>query len=152
MIQVYIGYFALPAIGLEFSAFATGVVVLSLYTGAYMAVILKAGLETVNKGQFEAAEALQIPYFSMMKRIILPQIAGVVLPPLTSQFIQTVKESSVLSIITITELTFQTNAVISVTFSPFEVYLVSALMYWGMNILLEIGSKIMEKRLLYYQQ
>ncbi|MBV4438290.1 amino acid ABC transporter permease [Clostridium tyrobutyricum] len=144
MIQVYLAYYVLPELGLDSNAFWTGVVVLSLYTGAYIAIILESGLRSVSKGQYEASTALGIPYFTMIRRIILPQIFGVIMPPLTSQFATTVKESSVLSVITIAELTMMTNKAIGITFNPFIVYILSGLLYWVINICIERIGKYIE--------
>jgi len=151
MVQVYLAYYGLPALGLNVDAYWTGVIVLALYTGAYVAVILESGLRSVEKGQYEAAAALNIPYITMLRRIILPQIMGIVIPPLTSQFIMTVKESSVLSIITIAELTMMTNKAIGITFSPFEVYILAGIMYWAINICIERIAKYFEKKAVRYQ-
>lgn len=151
MVQVYLVYYGLPALGIGVDAYWTGVIVLALYTGAYVAVILESGLRSVAKGQYEAAMALNIPYATMLRRIILPQIMGVVILPLTSQFIMTVKESSVLSIITIAELTMMTNKVIGITFSPFEVYILAGIMYWAINICIERIAKYFEKKAIRYQ-
>lgn len=144
MIQAYLVYYTFSSIGLYVSAFWTGVVVLALYTGAYIAIILESGLRSVPKGQYEASIALGIPYFTMIRRIILPQILGVIIPPLTSQFTTTVKESSVLSVITVAELTMMTNKSIGITFSPFEVYVLSGLLYWAINICIERIGKYIE--------
>ncbi|MBP2031981.1 His/Glu/Gln/Arg/opine family amino acid ABC transporter permease subunit [Clostridium algifaecis] len=144
MIQIYLIYYALPALGLYVNAFWTGVIVLALYTGAYIAIILESGLRSVSKGQYEASIALNIPYFTMLRRIILPQIFGVIVPPLTSQFATTVKESSVLSVITIAELTMMTNEAIGITFSPFEVYVLSGILYWAINLCIERIGKYIE--------
>lgn len=144
MIQIYLIYYALPALGLYVNAFWTGVIVLALYTGAYIAIILESGLRSVSKGQYEASIALNIPYFTMLRRIILPQIFGVIIPPLTSQFATTVKESSVLSVITIAELTMMTNEAIGITFSPFEVYVLSGILYWAINLCIERIGKYIE--------
>lgn len=147
MIQVYLAYYALPSFGLDVDAFWTGVIVLALYTGAYIAVILESGLRSVPKGQYEASVALNMSYLTMFRRIIFPQTLGVIIPPLTNQFITTVKESSVLSVITISELTMMTNKSIGITFSPFEVYILAGLMYWGINICIEqIGRYVEHKK------
>lgn len=149
MIQVYLAYYALPALGFDSNAFLTGVIVLALYTGAYIAVILESGLRSVSNGQYEASIALGMPYFTMIRRIILPQILGIIIPPLTSQFATTVKESSVLSVITIAELTMMTNKAIGITFNPFVVYVLSGILYWAINICIErIGKHIEYKSIL----
>lgn len=146
MIHVYLAYYALPVVGLKLEALQTGIIVLALYTSAYIAVILESGLRSVQKGQYEVSEALNIPYFIMLIRIILPQTFGVIIPPLTSQLVTAVKESSVLSIITIAELTMMTKKAIGITFSPFEVYILAGLMYWMINICIEQIGKYFESR------
>ena len=98
MVQVYLAYYGLPALGLNVSAFATGVIILGMYTAAYTAVILESGVSAIPKGQFEASYAMGMSRLKTMVRIIFPQTLKIIVPSLTGQFVQTVKDSSILSI------------------------------------------------------
>lgn len=146
MIQAYIVYYSLPTLGIKLSAEIVGIICLSLYNAAYVGMILESGMRSIPKGQFEATKALNISKLKTVIRIILPQMISIVMPPLSGQFITAVKDSSVLSVITVCEMTMMANQVINYTFSPFEVYIVLALAYWLINIIIERISKFMEKR------
>lgn len=145
MVQVYLAYYGLPTLGIRVSAFWVGVIILSVYTSAYIAVILESGIRSVPGGQFEAAYAMGMPKLMTLRRIILPQTAGIIIPPLTGQFVQTVKESSILSIITVTELTMMTKKAIGITFSPLIVYICAGVFYWIINIVIELIAKRAER-------
>ncbi len=146
MVQIYIVYYGLPCFGIHIPAFWAGAIVLGLYTGSYVAVILESGIRSLPKGQEEAAVAMGMPYFMRLRRILFPQTISIIIPPLTGQFIQTVKDSSVLSVITVTELTMMTKEAIGITFSPIQVYLCTAMFYWVLNLVIEYISMRIERR------
>lgn len=146
MIQAYIMYYGASTLKIKIPAVVVGIIIMSLYNAAYIAMILESGMRAVPKGQFESCKALGIPYIKMITRIILPQMLPVVMPPISSQFITAVKDSSILSVITITEMTMMANQAISKTFSYVEVYVVLALAYWLLNIIIECISKKIEKQ------
>lgn len=146
MVQIYIVYYGLPCFGIHIPAFWAGAIVLGLYTGSYVAVILESGIRSLPKGQEEAAVAMGMPYFMRLRRILFPQTISIIIPPLTGQFIQTVKDSSVLSVITVTELTMMTKEAIGITFSPIQVYLCTAVFYWVLNLVIEYISMRIERR------
>lgn len=146
MVQVYLAYYGLPSLGIKVSAFWIGVAVMSAYNAAYIAVIFESGIRSIPKGQSEAAAAIGMGYFKTLFRILLPQTIGVILPPLTGQFLQTVKDTSILSIITVTELTMMTKKAIGVTFAPLFVYLLAGALYWVINIGIELVTKKIEKK------
>lgn len=146
MVQIYIVYYGLPGLGIKMPAFWTGMIVLGMYTAAYVAVILESGIRSLPKGQNEAAIAMGMPYFMRLRRILLPQTLSMIIPQLTGQFIQTVKDSSILSIITVSELTMMTKEAIGVTFSPIQVYLCTAVFYWVLNLVIEYISKRIERK------
>lgn len=146
MVQVYLAYYGLPALGISVSAFSTGVIILGMYTAAYTAVILESGVKAIPKGQFESAYAMGMQKFPTMVRIIFPQTLKIILPSLTGQFVQTVKDSSILSIITVSEMTMMAKEAIGITFSPLMVYLFAGIMYWALNLVIEFVSKRIENR------
>ncbi|WP_432649948.1 amino acid ABC transporter permease [Huintestinicola sp.] len=146
MVQVYLAYYGLPSLGINVSAFWTGVIILSLYTSAYAAVILESGVKAISKGQYESAAALGMPRLKIMYRIILPQTIRMIVPSLTGQFVQTVKDSSILSIITVAEMTMMTKEAIGITFSPLFVYICAGVLYWALNLVIEFISGRIEKK------
>ncbi len=146
MIQAYIFYYSLPSMGIKLPAALVGIICLSLYNSAYIGMILESGMRSIPKGQFESCAALGIKRTGMITRIIIPQMIPVVMPPLTGQFIMAVKDSSILSVITVTEMTMMAGQAVNKTFSPFEVYLVLALAYWLLNILIERITGRIEKK------
>jgi len=127
--QLYLVFFGLPYLGIKFSPFFTGVIVLTLNSGAYITEIVRSGIQAISRGQAEAALSLGMNYFSMMRRIILPQAFVIIIPPLVGQLVILVKDSSLLSIIAHTELTKAAEIVASNAFAPTEGYLTSAFLY-----------------------
>lgn len=151
LVQAFVAYYVLPSYGLRFSALGTGLVTLTAYAVAYVAEIVRGGIQAVPKGQMEAARSLGMPYLTAMRRIVLPQIWGVSLPPLTGQYITLIKESSLLSIITVPELTFAGQEIMGKTFSPVEGYVAISVLYWVFNSVLAEVSARLERRLTAYR-
>ena len=113
-----------------------------MYTAAYTAVILESGVSAIPKGQFEASYAMGMSRFKTMVRIIFPQTLKIIVPSLTGQF---VKDSSILSIITVAEMTMMTKEAIGITFSPLIVYICAGVLYWALNLVIEFASRCIEK-------
>ena len=132
------------------SAPVAGTLALSLNGGAYVAEIIRGGLLSIPKGQRESAIAIGMSYAHMMRRIILPQIVRVVLPPITNQAILTLKETSLLSTITVMELTLQTILLINSTFRPFEFYAMAAILYLSMTSIMVVLLRWVERRYAIY--
>jgi polar amino acid transport system permease protein len=113
----------------QFPAFFSGLMALGIYEGAYITEIVRAGIQSVDRGQWEAASALGFSRYQQLRHIIFPQAAKNVLPPLAGQFISTIKDSSIVSVISIQELTFQGMELMSATFLTFEVWITVMLLY-----------------------
>ncbi|WP_461536365.1 amino acid ABC transporter permease [Spongorhabdus nitratireducens] len=145
LVQIFIIYFFIGTV-LNLDRFTAGATALAVFTGAYIAEIIRAGIESINKGQMEAARSLGMDYNASMRYIILPQAFKRVLPPLAGQFINLIKDSSLVSVIAITDLTKAGREVISVTFSPFEVWFTVALMYLVLTGLLSFLVTRLEKK------
>jgi polar amino acid transport system permease protein len=146
LVQIFIVYFGLPQIGLRMSPFVAGVVALGLNGGAYIAEIVRSGLLAIPKGQMESAQALGMSRTHMMGRIILPQVFRIILPPITNEAITMVKNTSLLSTITVVELTLYSQTIISTTFRPFEFYIATALIYLAMTTIISQGALELERR------
>jgi polar amino acid transport system permease protein len=112
------------------SSFIAGVLTLSLYEGAYISEIIRSGIESVDKGQLEAADALGLKKYHRMIYIIFPQSLKLILPPLGGQFISTIKDSAIISVIAIPELTFQGMELMASTFMTFEIWISITLIYF----------------------
>ncbi len=133
-------FFAPPSL---FTSFMAGVFTVALFQGAYITEIVRAGIQAIEKGQWEASAALGLCWWQQMCFVILPQAARQVLPPLANEFINTIKYSSIVSIISIQELTFQGLQVISSTQRTIEVWLTVSLMY----LLLCFSVSLLARRL-----
>ena len=128
LVQIFIFYFFLGTV-LSLSAFTAGVAALAVFTGAYVAEIVRAGIQAVPRGQMEAARSLGMSVPQAMRYVVLPQALKKTLPPLAGQFINLIKDSSLVSVMALTDLTKAGREVVSSTFSPFEVWFTVALMY-----------------------
>jgi polar amino acid transport system permease protein len=145
LIQLFFIYFVLgPVLGL--TRFLCAVLALSLFEGAYASEIFRAGIVSIQRGQWEAAYSLGLSTFDTYKDIILPQAIRRILPPLTSQAISLVKDSALVSTIAIYDLTMQAQAVIAETFLTFELWFTVAGMYLVVTVTLSIIVNIMENR------
>ena len=130
LILIFMMFYALPFYGIRFSGMTTGFVCLSLYGGAYFAEVFRGGVEAVSKGQFDASKALGLKYSFYMRRIILPQLYTYVFPPGTNIALTMIKESSLLSMITVAELTYAAHDINGRTFTPVETFATIAVIYW----------------------
>jgi polar amino acid transport system permease protein len=145
LIQLFFIYFVLgPVLGLD--RFLCAVLALSLFEGAYASEIFRAGIVSIQRGQWEAAYSLGLSTFDTYKDIVLPQAIRRILPPLTSQAISLVKDSALVSTIAIYDLTMQAQAVIAETFLTFELWFTVAGMYLVVTVTLSIIVNIMENR------
>ena len=150
LIQVFIVYFGLPQIGLRLPPFIAGVVALGFGEGAYIAEIIRSGLSAIPRGQRESSVALGMSSLQTLRRIIVPQVIRVALPSLTNEAITTLKNTSLLSTITVVELTLHTQTMIAQTFRPFEFYGLTALLYLAMTTVLTRVARWLEKRYTLY--
>lgn len=133
------------------TAFVSGTITIALFQGAYIAEIIRAGIESIERGQWEAAHALGFSRFQQMTYIILPQAIRRVLPPLANEFINTIKYSSIVSIISIQELTFQGLQIMASTNITIEIWLTITLMYLVLCLTLSQASRLLEKHLSLYR-
>lgn len=145
LVQIFIMYFFIGTV-LKLSAFAAGVAALSMFTAAYVAEIVRAGIEGVPKGQTEAAQSLGLSGAQTLRHVILPQATRRVLPPLAGQFINLIKDSSLVSVMALTDLTKAGREVVSSTFLPFEVWFTVAAMYLVLTAALSWCVRRLERR------
>lgn len=144
--QIFLIYFGLPQMGIRLDPFSAGVIALGINGGAYVAEIIRGGLLSIPKGQRESAVALGMTYGQTMRRIIFPQVVRVIIPPITNDAATTLKNTSLLSTITIMELMLQTQVIVSSTFRPFEFYILVSLIYLAMTTVLMLVMRWQERR------
>ena len=137
-------FFAEPAM---LTAFLSGVITVAVFQGAYITEIVRAGIQSIDKGQWEAAYALGLSWWQQMYDIIMPQAIKRVLPPLANEFINTLKYSAIVSVISIQELTFQGMQVMAATQVTIEVWLTITLMYLVLCLILSFAVQWLERHL-----
>ncbi len=146
LVQIYIAWFFFGTV-FHLSRYTAGIGALGLFEGAYVAEIVRAGIQSIPRGQMEAARSLGMTVLQSMKDVILPQAFKRILPPLAGQFISLIKDSSLVFVISITELTESGRAIVSSSFATFEVWLVVAAMYLIVTATLSQLVFYMERRL-----
>ncbi len=146
MLVLYLIYFGAGAF-LPVSPFWAAVLGLSVFEGAYIAEIVRAGVESVDRGQMEAARSLGMNYLQSMRHVVMPQAARRSLPPLTGQFVSLVKDSSLASLVSYEELMLVGRQINSRIFSPFEVFLTIGAVYFVICLALSLLSRWQEGRL-----
>ena len=134
-------------VNLTLSALQAGTICLALNSGAYMAEIIRAGIQSVDKGQMEAARSLGLPYWRAMQRVVLPQAIRTMIPTIVTQFIITLKDTSILSAIGFPELVNSAKNVVANTFMSFQTWLIVGVMYLIIITLLSWVAKRLERRL-----
>ncbi|MGX7195122.1 ABC transporter substrate-binding protein/permease [Enterococcus olivae] len=147
LVQIFIVYFGTGILGLELSRLAAGCIALALNSGAYVAEIIRAGIMAVNKGQLEAARSLGMNSRQAMRFIIFPQAIKNILPALGNEFVTVIKESSVVSVIGVSELIFQAGNVQGASFKPFLPYVIVSLIYFVLTFTLSRLLGVAERRM-----
>ena len=147
LVQVFLVYFALPVVGIRLSEFWAGVAALSGNAAGFIAEIVRGALEAVDRGQTEAGRSIGMTPAQILGHILVPQIYRPVLPPLTNELVTLVKGSSLLSVISVYELTRAGQAIVSEYFIPFEIYALIALYYYALISMLAWASRRLERRL-----
>ncbi|MDN4491999.1 amino acid ABC transporter permease [Ureibacillus aquaedulcis] len=147
LIILFFIFTGLPVFEIRLSGFVAGTLALMIYTAAFIAEAIRAGILSVPKGQMEAARSSGLTYTQAMLQVILPQAIKIVIPPLGNQFINLVKNSSVLTIVAAGELMYQGDLISSRTFVTFDVYIFVAVFYLIITLPLSLGVNRLEKRL-----
>lgn len=148
LVQAFFIYFGIPsALGFQMSALTAGVITLSLNAGAYMTEIVRGGILSVDKGQMEAARSLGIGYLPTMRKVILPQAIRTMIPSYINQFVITLKDTSILSVIGIAELTQTGRIIIARNFQSFNMWLIIGVIYFVVIMALTKLSDRVEKRM-----
>jgi len=147
LVQIIIAYLLSKASLPQVPSMWVGVASLAVFAGAYVAEIVRAGIQSIHKGQMEAARSLGMTKTTAMIKIILPQAFKRILPPLAGQFISLIKDSSLLGAIAITELAKATREAVTTSLMPYELWFVCAIMYLGITFALSMFVQYLEKRI-----
>lgn len=148
LVQLIWIHFALPMLtGITTTAFQSGVITMTLQASAYFTEIVRAGIEAIHKGQWEAANALGIPAWTRWTRVILPQAARIVIPPLANLAISLFKATAILSILSISELMTVTTRISNIAFKPIELFTVTAVIYFVVGYAMSRATLRLERRL-----
>ena len=148
MVQAMVLYFGTAsAFGLQIDRTFAAVLIVSINTGAYMSEIVRGGIIAIDKGQFEAAQAIGMNHFTTMKEIILPQVIRNILPATGNEFVVNIKDTSMLSVIGVSELFFQTNSIAGINFKYTEAFFITSVIYLIMTLTITKLLRRLEKKL-----
>lgn len=150
IVQVFFIYFGIPsALNMRLDAFIAGVIALSLNAGAYTAEIVRGGIQSIDKGQMEAARSLGLPYTMAMRRVVLPQAIKTMIPAIVNQCIITLKDSSLVSVIGLAELTQTGRLIIANNFESLKMWIIIGVMYFIPIMILSKVSSHIERKMSY---
>ncbi len=147
LVQLFILFFGLPHFGILLPAFFCGVIGLGIYSGAYVSEIVRGAIQSIDRGQEEAARSIGMSSAMAMWEIILPQALVRMIPPLGNEFIALIKNSALVSLLTIQDLMHEGQKIISLSYRSLEVYLVIALLYFVLTGLTTLALRKLEQRL-----
>lgn len=147
LVQLFIWFFGLPRFGILLPAFVCGVLGLGMYSASYVSEVVRGAIQSVDRGQREAARSLGMSGRQAMMKIILPQAFVRMIPPLGNEFIALIKNSALVSLVTIHDLMHEGQKIISVSYRSLETYLVIALIYWILTSVTTLVLRRVELRL-----
>ena len=147
LVQLFIWFFGLPHFGINLPALFCGVVGMGIYSGAYVSEIVRGAIQSIDRGQMEAARSLGMPYRMAMREIVIPQAVVRMIPPFGNEFIALIKNSSLVSLLTIADLMHEGQKIISTSYRSLEVYLAIALIYFVLTNLTGLALRGVERRL-----
>ena len=147
LVQIYVIYFALPQLEITLPAIVCGIIALSLNYGAYMTEVFRAGIEAVPPGQREAAQALGMREGNVFRRIVIPQAVRIVTPAIGNEFIAMLKDSALISTISVHETLFMAQRLGRSALEPMTALLIAALIYWVLTVIFSVFQSRLERRL-----
>ncbi len=148
MVQAVVIYFGMQEfVGINFDPTIAGIIIVSINTGAYMVEVVRGGIESVDPGQMEAAKSIGMSHRQAMLYVILPQTIRNILPATGNEFIINIKDTSVLNVISVTELFFVTKSIKGAIFRTYETFIVAALIYFVLTLTVTRLLKLLEKRM-----
>ena len=147
LVQLFVIFYGLPSIGIKIDPWPSAIIAFAINVGGYAAEVIRAAILSVPKGQWEAGHTIGMSRAQTLRRIILPQAARVSVPPLSNTFISLVKDTSLASLILVTELFREAQQVAAFSGQFMALYLEAALLYWVICLVLSSGQSVLEKRL-----
>jgi His/Glu/Gln/Arg/opine family amino acid ABC transporter permease subunit len=147
LVQLFIVFYALPELGVKIDPWPAAIIAFSLNVGGYAAEVIRSSIQSIPKGQWEAAETIGLNYVGALRRIILPQATRVAVPPLSNTLISLLKDTSLASTILVTELLRQAQIIAAPKFEFLALYLTAAVYYWVVCLVLSFGQNRVERRL-----
>jgi polar amino acid transport system permease protein len=148
LVQLVWVHFAWPEIlGIKFSAWTSAIIALSMQSSGYLAEEFRAGIESIERGQIEAAQSSGMTYFRLMRRIVVPQAFIRMIPGILNQFVTCFKSTSIVSIIAVPDIMYQAGLVVSATFLPMQVYTFVAIVYFLMVVAVSFSVRALTTRL-----
>ncbi|PTU66633.1 ABC transporter permease [Chromobacterium sp. Panama] len=147
LVQIFVIYYGLPGAGIELGPVTAGILALTLNVAAYLSESLRGGIAGVHRGQWDAGLSLGLSWWQTMRHIIAPQALRLSVPSLSNSLISLIKDTSLVSVITVTELMLATKEVIAQTFQPLPLYLAAAAIYWVLSASFERVQGYVERRL-----
>ena len=147
LVQMFVIYYGLPSVGIEFTPVTAGILALSLNAGAFLSESLRGAIGAVSRGQWAASYSLGLGYWQTLRYVVMPQALRIAVPAMSNTLIALIKDTSLVSVITLTELMLSTKEVIATTFQPLPLYLAAAAVYWMLSLLFEALQRRAEQRL-----
>ncbi len=148
IVQAMIFFYGTPILlGITLDRLPAGLFIVSVNTGAYMSEIVRGGINSIDKGQFEASSAVGMTHFQTMRHVIIPQVIKNILPATGNEFVINIKDTSVLNVIGVSELYFQTQTVAGINFRYFESFFIACVLYFIMTFSITRILRYLEKRL-----
>lgn len=151
LLQLWTIYYGLPQLGITLPPFPAAVIGMSICAGAYIAEIIRAGIQSIDKGQMQAARALGMTYMQAMRRVILPQAYRRLIPPMGNEIIALMKDSSLVSTLALAELLRTARQIDSATLRSLEIYIAAGILYLSMTTVLTVLFDRTEKKLAVYE-
>lgn len=146
LVQLFVIFYGLPSIGIKLDPFLTAVIAFSLNVGAYASETLRASILSIGKGQWEAGSSVGMTYFQTFRYVILPQSLRVAIPPLSNTYISLIKETSLASLVLVTELFKEAQIVAARTYEFMLIYIEAGLIYWVICFVLSLFQQYLENR------
>ncbi len=152
VVQLFFVYYGIPQLGIPVPAMVAAIGTLGIYSGAYQTEIVRGAIESIDRGQSEAARALGLSQFQAFRLVVLPQALLRMLPPLGNEFVALTKNSALVSLVTVRELFLSAQMVISTTFQNFAVFLTIGVLYYIMTSIVAGATRRLEQRLAIYRR
>ncbi|MCY6957028.1 amino acid ABC transporter permease [Clostridium brassicae] len=149
LIQLFVIYYGFPQLGIKLEPFAAAIIGLTINISAYITEIIRASIQSIDKGQWEASKALGMNYWQTMFLIIIPQSIKRMLPPMSNEFIALLKDTSLVSAISMGDLMRKSQLLYTATYKPLEIFLLATILYLLMTTIFTTSFKVLENRFVF---